>query len=62
MQEERKENAYVQKMRQDFTNLAMGHGASEQGADELADFLIDKTNFSFQNGMKYASKKHAIEA
>lgn len=62
MLEEKRENAYVQKMRQEFTGLAVGHGVSEQGANELADYMIDKSNFSFQNGIKYAREKQGVAA
>lgn len=52
-----KKNKYIEDLRQDFVLRAMSHGANEQGAAELADFLVDKVDFSFRNGLRFAKER-----
>lgn len=52
-----KKSKYIEDLRQDFVQRAMAHGANEQGASELAEFLVDKVDFSFRNGLRFAKER-----
>ena len=54
---EPKKSKYVEDVRQEFVNLAAGHGLNESAAGELADYLTDKIAFSFRNGVNFAKKR-----
>lgn len=56
---EEKKGTYLNRIRQDFVGLAAGHGMNESGANELADFMVEKMEFSFRNGLRYAKRQGA---
>ncbi|MBI4133437.1 hypothetical protein HY478_02375 [Candidatus Uhrbacteria bacterium] len=55
---EDKKSRYADRIRAEFAELAQARGVPEEMANELVEFVIDKSELSFRNGMRFAGRKN----
>lgn len=53
-----KKPAYVEILRGEFMQKAMNAGVEPETAQELAAYVIERSELSFRNGMKFANRKN----